>query len=234
MGAVRPAVRPVSDAKPPASPLPRQPSLRQQFPPADAMAVPAVADGHLAGSESRNCKIRSRRPAGLSSGSPVPARLSRQYAVSRHAITCLALKPMRLGSWRPRVPHDGVMIRLWSMSARKPCASDGSDEERALVGSCLTPLPQDAGQRELHEVFGGLRFLVKTGAPWRWMLNELPPWAAVHRPAQRWLAAGRLEDLQRNSAWSCVWPQGATLDRALLCWTVGPYVPCPRRPAIRG
>jgi transposase len=35
---------------------------------------------------------------------------------------------------------------------------------------------KDAGQRAhaLREVFNGLRYIVKTGAPWRWMPNDLP------------------------------------------------------------
>jgi transposase len=49
-------------------------------------------------------------------------------------------------------------------------------------------------------VSSGLRDVIKTGAPWRWMLNDLPPWAAVYQQAQRWLAAGRckamVEDLR--------------------------------------
>jgi transposase len=72
-------------------------------------------------------------------------------------------------------------------SARKPYPSDVSDEEWALVAPYLTLLPEDAGQREhsLREVFNGLRYIVKTGAPWRWMPNDLPPWAAVYQQAQR-------------------------------------------------
>lgn len=58
-------------------------------------------------------------------------------------------------------------------------------------------LPEAAGQREhpLREVFNGLRYVVKTGAPWRWMPNDLPPWAAVYQQAQRWLQAGCFEVL---------------------------------------
>jgi transposase len=35
-------------------------------------------------------------------------------------------------------------------------------------------LTQDAGQREhsLREAFNGLRHILKTGAPWRWMPND--------------------------------------------------------------
>ena len=53
-------------------------------------------------------------------------------------------------------------------STRKPYPSDVSDEEWALVAPYLTLLPEEAGQREhsLREVFNGLRYVIKTGAPW--------------------------------------------------------------------
>ena len=71
--------------------------------------------------------------------------------------------------------------------ARKPYPSDVSDEEWALVAPYLTLLLETPGQREhsLREGFNGLCTIIKTGAPWRWMPNELPPWAAVYQQAQR-------------------------------------------------
>ena len=58
-------------------------------------------------------------------------------------------------------------------SSRSSYPSDMSDDEWALVAPYLTLLREDAGQREhsLREVFNGLRYVVKTGAPWRWMPN---------------------------------------------------------------
>ena len=81
--------------------------------------------------------------------------------------------------------------------ARKPYPSDVSDEEWALVAPCLTLLPEDAGQRlhSLREVFNGLRCVIKTGAQWRQMPHDLPPWEAVYQQARRWLASGCFEVL---------------------------------------
>src|SRR5918911_1584759 len=75
---------------------------------------------------------------------------------------------------------------------RKPYPSDVSDEEWALVAPYLTLMTEDAPQREhpLREVFNGLRWIVRTGAPWRLMPHDLPPWYVVYQQTQRWLAAG--------------------------------------------
>jgi transposase len=80
---------------------------------------------------------------------------------------------------------------------RKAYPSDVSDEEWALVAPYLTLMSEDAPQRDypLREVFNGLRWLVRAGAPWRLMPNDLPPWYTVYQQTQRWLAAGVFEDL---------------------------------------
>ena len=75
--------------------------------------------------------------------------------------------------------------------------SDVSDEEWALVAPYLALLREDSLQRdhELREVFNGLRFIVRTGAPWRYMPHDLPPWAAVYQQMQRWLSAECFADV---------------------------------------
>jgi transposase len=83
---------------------------------------------------------------------------------------------------------------------RKAYPSDVADEEWALVAPYLALLPEAAAQRRypLREVFNGLRYVVKTGAPWRWMPHDLPPWEIVYQQAQRWQAAGVFEALVRD------------------------------------
>jgi transposase len=84
--------------------------------------------------------------------------------------------------------------------SRKPYPSDVSEEEWALVAPYLTLLPENALQREhpLRADVNGLRYIVKTGAPWRWMPNDLPPWPAVYQQTQRWLRAGVFEAIAHD------------------------------------
>ncbi len=78
------------------------------------------------------------------------------------------------------------------MKTRTSYPTDISDEEWAFVVPYLILLPEDAGQRtdSLREVFNGLRWITRAGAPWRMMPNDLPPWYIVSQQTQRWLAAG--------------------------------------------
>ena len=80
---------------------------------------------------------------------------------------------------------------------RKPYPSDVSDDEWAFVAPYLTLMRDDAPQRDyrLREVFNGLRWIIRTGAQWRMIPNDLPPWTAVYQQSQRWLKAGVFEAL---------------------------------------
>jgi len=83
------------------------------------------------------------------------------------------------------------------MATRKPYPSDVSDEEWEFVAPYLALIRDDAPQRDhdLREVFNGLRWVVRTGSPWRYMLHDLPPWEAVYQQTQRWLKAGVFEEM---------------------------------------
>lgn len=84
--------------------------------------------------------------------------------------------------------------------ARKPYPSDVTDEEWAFVAPYLTLMREEAPQREhgLREVFDGLRWIVRTGSPWRYLPNDLPPWEAVYQQSQRWIAAGAFEQMAHD------------------------------------
>jgi transposase len=84
--------------------------------------------------------------------------------------------------------------------ARKPYPSDVTDDEWDFVAPYLTLMSEDAPQREhdLREVFNAMRWIVRTGSPWRYMPNDLPPWDAVYQQSQRWLASGVFEAMTQD------------------------------------
>jgi transposase len=81
------------------------------------------------------------------------------------------------------------------MITHQPYPSDVSDAEWEFVRPYLCLLPEDAGQREhgLRDVFDALRWFVRSGAQWRYIPKDFPPWAAVYQQTRRWLAAGCFE-----------------------------------------
>ena len=109
--------------------------------------------------------------------------------------------------------------------ARKPYPSDVTDDEWAFVAPYLTLMREDAPQREhsLREVFNGLRWLARAGAPWRMIPHDLPPWQAVYQQYRRWERAGVFEavvhDLRRLlrvAAGRAPEPTAAVLDSRTL------------------
>jgi transposase len=86
------------------------------------------------------------------------------------------------------------------MESRKPYPSDVSDEEWAFVAPYLALVREDAPQRthDLREVFNGLRWIVRSGAPWRMLPHDFPPWQAVYQQTHRWLSAGVFEAMMHD------------------------------------
>jgi transposase len=80
---------------------------------------------------------------------------------------------------------------------RKPYPSDVSDDEWAFVAPYLTLMTPDAPQRTypLRETFNALRWIVKAGAPWRYLPTNFPPWKVVYDQTHRWIEAGVFEDI---------------------------------------
>jgi transposase len=66
-----------------------------------------------------------------------------------------------------------------------------------LVEPYLALISEDAPQREhdLREIYNALRWIVRSGGPWRMIRNDLPPWAAIHQQVQRWIKPGIFDDM---------------------------------------
>jgi transposase len=94
------------------------------------------------------------------------------------------------------------------VSPRKPYPTDVSDDEWAFVAPYLSLMTEEAPQRrhDLREVFNALRWIVHTGAPWRYLPGDLPPWQAVYQQTRRWIDAGvfaaRVHDLRELLRWA--------------------------------
>ena len=70
--------------------------------------------------------------------------------------------------------------------------SDVSDEEWSFAEPYLTLIDEKSPQRyhSLRDVFNGLRWLARTGAPWRYLPHDFPPWQMVYQQFRRWNDAG--------------------------------------------
>lgn len=97
---------------------------------------------------------------------------------------------------------------------RKPYPSDVSDDEWAFVAPYLTLMTEDAPQRryDLREVFNAVRWIVRTGAQWRMLPTNFPPWPAVYQQMQRWIAAGSFEAITHDLRAILRWAEGRADD----------------------
>ncbi len=93
---------------------------------------------------------------------------------------------------------------------RKPYPTDVSDDEWAFVAPYLTLMRPDAPQRahDPREVFNALRWIVRAGAPWRYLPTNFPPWEAVYQQARRWIDAGCFEDMVHDLRALLRWGEG--------------------------
>ena len=75
--------------------------------------------------------------------------------------------------------------------------SDVSDAEWEFLAPFLTLMTEEAPQRvhPLRDVFNAVRYIVRSGCPWRMLPNDLPPWEAVYQQARRWQQAGVFEQI---------------------------------------
>ena len=78
--------------------------------------------------------------------------------------------------------------------------SDVTDAEWEFCAPYLSLMREDAPQR-VHcprGVFNALRYVVKTGCPWRYLPSDFPPYYTVHQQAQRWVKAGVFETMAND------------------------------------
>jgi transposase len=67
--------------------------------------------------------------------------------------------------------------------ARKAYPSDVTNEEWYFVAPYPTLMTEDAPQRQhdMREVFNALRWMVRSGSPWRYLPGDFPRWDVVYQ-----------------------------------------------------
>ena len=80
---------------------------------------------------------------------------------------------------------------------KKRYPSDVEDAEWEFIAPYLALISPDSPQRkhDLREVLNALRYVVRTGIPWRFLPDSFPPWEAVYQQTLRWIDARVFEDL---------------------------------------
>jgi transposase len=108
---------------------------------------------------------------------------------------------------------------------RKAYPSDVTDDQWDFLAPYLTLMRADAPQRdhELRDVLDALRWMVRTGAQWRYIPGDFPPWFTVYQQARRWMNAGCFEALLhdmrailRKTVGKQAFPTAAILDSRTL------------------
>src|ERR687894_1238618 len=118
------------------------------------------------------------------------------------------------------------------MATRKPYPSDVSDEEWAFVAPYLALVREDAPQRshDLREVFNGLRWVVRTGSPWRYMPHETcrrgRPSTSRRSGGSRPASSRRWSSICAYS--SCAFRRAGPPTQARPYSTLAPCAPLPR------
>ena len=69
------------------------------------------------------------------------------------------------------------------MKAARKYPRDTTDEEWEYVVPYLTLMKEEAPQPEygLREVFAALRWMCRSGSPWRYLPHNFPPWHVVYQ-----------------------------------------------------
>lgn len=75
---------------------------------------------------------------------------------------------------------------------KKGYPSDSTDAEWAFVVPYLTLISEQAPQRKhnLRRAYDALKYVVRTGIPWRFLPENFPPWATVYQQTKRWIDPG--------------------------------------------
>src|SRR5437868_12857422 len=67
-------------------------------------------------------------------------------------------------------------------AARAAYPSDLTDAQWAFIARLIPPAEPGGREREvdMHEIFNGIIYLLRSGCSWRMLPHDLPPWGTLH------------------------------------------------------
>src|SRR5919205_1415158 len=74
------------------------------------------------------------------------------------------------------------MAKRNSRAARAAYPSDLTDAQWALIAPLIPPAEPGGRARgvDMHEIFNGIVYVLRSGCSWRMLPHDLPPWGTVH------------------------------------------------------
>ena len=106
-------------------------------------------------------------------------------------------------------------------AARAAYPSDLTDAQWALIAPLIPPAEPGGRERgvDMHEIFNGILYVLRSGCSWRMLPHDLPPWGTVHYYYRRFRRDGtwlkvheRLRSKVRRGAGRHPHPSAAILD----------------------
>ena len=84
-------------------------------------------------------------------------------------------------------------------AARAAYPSDLTSAQWALIAPLIPPAESGGRDREvdMHEIFNGILYLLRSGCGWRMLPHDLPPWGTVHYYYRRFRQDGTWRESPR-------------------------------------
>jgi transposase len=95
------------------------------------------------------------------------------------------------------------MAKRNNRAARAAYPSDLTDAQWALIVPLIPPAKPGGRERgvDMHEIFNGIVYVLRSGCSWRMLPHDLPPWGTVHYYYRRFRRDGTLRERPRTLAY---------------------------------
>jgi hypothetical protein len=114
------------------------------------------------------------------------------------------------------------MAKRKHRAARAAYPSDLTDAQWALIAPLIPPAEPGGRARgvDMHEIFNGIVYVLRSGCSWRMLPHDLPPWGTVHYYYRRFRRDGPYSTSTNCYGPRCAGPRAAIPNPVRRSWTV--------------